>query len=82
MPRKHYKILGVSGGVKDLWLLTNDGWVKSSKVLYYGLFNKIHLPIRIIKNLILLYRQQTLPYFPIYQLKKSQIKAFGRLIQM
>ena len=32
MPNKRYKILGVSGGVNDLWLLTDYGWVKSSKI--------------------------------------------------
>lgn len=76
MPRKHYKILGVSGGVKDLWLLTNDGWVKSSKVLYYGLFNKNTFAYKNYQKLDPAYRQTNVALFPYLPVEKVPNKSF------
>lgn len=67
MPNKRYKILGVSGGVNDLWLLTDYGWIKSSKILYYGLFNKNTFAYKNYQNLIQLIVKPMLHYFLIYQ---------------
>lgn len=76
LPRKHYRILGVSGGVKELWLLTDNGWIKSSKILYYGLFDKKSFAYKNYKRLDPAYRQTNIALFPYLPVEKVPIKSF------